>query len=457
MRILIVYELPRKTDRNTIFEHLNSFKKFGPENEYHYLNVFNKIPYLLKFVKYDLIVFHYTFLAGSRFFAKSHDWETKTFFAKELQGYKIAIPQDEYDHTNRLNNFFREANIKEIYTCYTKDEDIKKAYGDSGVSIFHKVFTGYVDETQITLLNEKALPFSERVIDIGYRARQLPAYFGQHGQLKYELVLVFSKALLNFDFVSDILNTNDNQQKENKKSVKNGDSWYEFLLSCKSFIGCEGGSSLLDIDGSIKSRVLNYVKDYPNANFHEIERECFPNQDNNIACFAISPRHFEAALCKTLQILVEGEYGGVFKPWVHYLPLKRDFSNVNEILERLKDNEFCQLIVDNAYSDIVMSDKYTYRNFVANIYANVSSQIQPINKTSKSIKIFNFLGVLLDFRNELGLISKVVKNIFLRIFFIIRSRVWWVISFFYSLFFAKIVRDIRKTVFNSTGKIISDK
>ncbi len=54
---------------------------------------------------------------------------------------------------------------------------------------------------------------------------------------------------------------------------------------------------------------MAFTAKHPNASFDEIEKACFPGKDYNISCFALSPRHFEAVMTKTLQILVEGKYG----------------------------------------------------------------------------------------------------------------------------------------------------
>lgn len=399
MQVLIIYQLNSKNDRNTIIEHLYSFKKYRKDISFHYLNVFGSIPFYIKYFKYDAVILHYTYLADERFLSDDKPWKNKINGLSEISGYKVMIPQDEYDHTERLWELCKTAQIKEIYSCFTSKDDIKKAYPvqEVGSAKVYSVFTGYVDENAIIETSDNIRPYKERPIDIGYRARKLPAYFGKHGQLKYELVELFSNVLENSDFKYDISNTNQSLSNENPNLVKLGNKWYEFLLNCKAFIGCEGGSSLLDVDGTIKQRVIEYSNEHPNASFEEIESECFPGIDFNIRCFAISPRHFEAALCKTLQILVEGEYGGVFKPWEHYIPLKRDFSNLSEILAIARDSEKCQKIIDNAYRDIVLSQKYTYSNFVSliidNIKQNTMSNTMP-NKT------FVFFAKLLDFRNN---------------------------------------------------------
>ena len=53
--------------------------------------------------------------------------------------------------------------------------------------------------------------------------------------------------------------------------------------------------------------------------------------EDNIPYRTISPRHFEASALRLCQILLEGKYSGVMRPMVHYIPLKKDFSNFDEV------------------------------------------------------------------------------------------------------------------------------
>ena len=64
------------------------------------------------------------------------------------------------------------------------------------------------------------------------------------------------------------------------------------------------------------------------------------------------------------QILYEGEYQGIMRPMVHYIPLKKDFSNFDEVIGLLGDNEFRQRITDNCYRDLIASGRYSYQNFI---------------------------------------------------------------------------------------------
>lgn len=93
----------------------------------------------------------------------------------------------------------------------------------------------------------------------------------------------------------------------------------------------------------------------------------------------ISPRIFEAIENKTLLVLSEGEYSGVIKAGKHYFPLKKDLSNLNEMIKLLKDNNNIQKIVDNAYVDIIDSNKYGYKSYVKKI----EKEILDLNFSSK--------------------------------------------------------------------------
>jgi hypothetical protein len=428
MLILILYQLLSRKDRGTIQEHLYSFKNYDNGNTYCYVNVEKSIPIYLNWINFDAVIFHYTFLGGQRFIDEEKPWNNLIRNAKLLKGYKIAIPQDEYDHTDRLNKFFRETGINSVYTCFTNQADIDYAYPyyKSGVKFFFQVFTGYIDEIRNEKLALNALSYKNRPIDIGYRARKLPAYFGRHGQLKYELVDLFIRATESKDFVTDIKNTQENSKKTKDKFTKLGNDWFDFLFTCKAIIGCEGGASLLDANGSIKNKVNAFEKLNPEADFDEIEKACFPEQDFNISCFALSPRHFEAVMTQTLQILVEGTYGNIFKPWIHYIPLKRDFSNLDEILATLKNPEKCQEIINNAYKDILLSRKYTYSSFVKDILNDIKSSVK--TKDNNQNVFFNYVLIsITNFRNNLLLLYISFKNklypIFKTLFFKMQNQV----------------------------------
>ena len=89
---------------------------------------------------------------------------------------------------------------------------------------------------------------------------------------------------------------------------------------------------------------------------------------------AISPWVFESALTKTCQILVEGDYNGIIEPDVHYFSIKREFSNIDEALERLKDTESVQNIVDRTYEVICGNENFMYKTFARLIEGAITEQ-----------------------------------------------------------------------------------
>ena len=63
-------------------------------------------------------------------------------------------------------------------------------------------------------------------------------------------------------------------------------------------------------------------------------------------------------------ILFEGEYSSVLEAIKHYIELKKDFSNINEVIEMAQDPELYNKITNRAYSDLIESGKYSYQSFI---------------------------------------------------------------------------------------------
>src|SRR6185369_9471689 len=89
--------------------------------------------------------------------------------------------------------------------------------------------------------------------------------------------------------------------------------------------------------------------------------------DGGLRYVAISPRHLEACATRTCQVLVEGKYNDVLVPGRHYLELKRDFSNLEQVLDAIQRDDLRQEITEQAFRDIVASGNYTYRSFVEHV------------------------------------------------------------------------------------------
>ncbi|MBM2814553.1 MAG: hypothetical protein HW421_1315 [Ignavibacteria bacterium] len=361
-----------------------------------------KFPDFLKNVNFDLIIFHTTLLsdrfAGSRLeSAKGMEFICKELASiehlKQSDTVKIALPQDEWFFIDAVNYIINEFGINFVCTVAPESEWKKIFYNVDFAKVkFAQVLTGYLAPETLKEINSMEEKIKEKTIDIGYRARKSPYCLGRLGFLKTTIADVFSTNSKKYALKTDI------SLKEEDTFL--GSDWYEFLLKCKYIIGVEGGASLMDKDGTIWERTNNYLKQHPNAEFEEVESEIFPGMDGKLHNVAISPRHLECCATKSCQILVEGEYNGILKPDIHYIPVKMDFSNIDEVLQTVADDDRREAIVDAAYRDIVSSGKYTYKSYVELI---IKESLPLGNNESKKLsnkeKLLYYVNILREFLN----------------------------------------------------------
>jgi hypothetical protein len=282
---------------------------------------------------------------------------------KDLDCPKVALVQDEFYNLDLVVDFLARIGATHVLTC-SFEADWPKLYGRlQGSSVtLRTALTGYVDETR-RVTAPSTLP-SQRPIDLGYRAWNNPYWLGEHGFQKVRIGQVLGEAARQRGLRVDI-----NNPKATDFLV--GDSWFEFLGRCRAVLGVEGGASISDHDGAVRRAVERYLTQHPSASFEETRAACFATRDHEINLACISPRHFEACITKTCQVLLEGRYNDVFQPWRHYIPVKRDYSNVDEVLDALEDNTLVDRIATQAYSDIVESGKWSYRSFVRNMEQSI--------------------------------------------------------------------------------------
>lgn len=389
---IILFSSGKFQMRQTFKEHLFSFRKYS-KLEPLYFDVEDEIPVYLTWINFDYIILHYSFLANERFLENPSRWTNKINRVKQMSGIKVALPQDEYVYTNRLCDFFNDIKLSILGTIHHNDNDLKKVYLDKLIKKpkVLKLLTGYIDDNNID--KYKGKPLSERTIDVGYRARKLPPYLGEFAQTKEQITNYFIPLLEDKSFQIDIKNTL--HQNENTKF---GTDWIDFLKSVKFILGCEGGASLLDSDGSIKRKVEDYLNKNPEADFSTIKRLFFEKEDNNLSLFALGPRNIEAILTCTLQILVEGNYNGVLIPGLHYIPINKDFSNLDEILNLVSDLKYCENFVVKARENLLGNKDLMYSNFVCLI----DEEIQKLAtlKSDERVRIKFLLNTAFTIRNS---------------------------------------------------------
>jgi hypothetical protein len=231
---------------------------------------------------------------------------------------------------------------------------------------FHTTLTGYVPEGHADLPRPH---LSQRPVVVGYRGRALHARYGHLAREKLLIGERMRKACEARKIPVDIECTED-------KRIY-GRAWYEFLAQSRATLGTESGSNVFDEDGTLRARIDEALIAEPGVSYDAIHERFIGEREGRVRMNQVSPRIFEAIVVHTALILFEGEYSGVVKPWDHYLPLKKDFSNVDDILERLGDIPALDAMTRRAYTDVIESGKFSYQTFVRDFDTYVESRATP--------------------------------------------------------------------------------
>ena len=111
------------------------------------------------------------------------------------------------------------------------------------------------------------------------------------------------------------------------------------------------GTSYLDLEDAVLRDYQARLADGRPVTLEALLEGPLGRWDENFSYRTISPRHFEAAAFRICQVLFEGEYSDVLRPMVHYVPLKKDFSNFDQVVELITDHISREEIVENAHRD----------------------------------------------------------------------------------------------------------
>jgi hypothetical protein len=282
----------------------------------------------------------------------SPDYQAKL---KQFRGLKLLAVQDEYDRTDNLRKAIAAFQFDAVFTA-VPEEGKEYVYPKAMFprTEFVNVLTGYVPET-LERRSIKPEPLARRPITIGYRGRELPAYYGSLGFEKAEIGRRVKAACEARGIPHDIDVT--------EQSRFYGDAWYDFLGRCRTALGSESGCNVFDFDGSIGERYRRIVKDRGVAPRFEEFRTYTDALENQISMGQISPRIFEAAAMRTPLILLTGRYSGLVRSGEHYIELKKDFSNFDAVFARLEDLDGLESMAHRAYEHLVGSGRFSYRQF----------------------------------------------------------------------------------------------
>lgn len=340
------------SSRQTTIDHVLCYLRYltGARIVYHHIR--QPPGRLMQFGPLDLVIVNYCFLAHRTTDGWSRFREAYGFLG-ELSCPVVALPQDDFNAHALLDGWLSELGVSEIWSPIEANVDV--LYPRSIPSTpFRRQLTGYVDGRRAAELAGHAAPISERRIDVGTRVRFSPPSLGRYARLKGRQALTLRERLAD-RFTVDI--------STEPEDALLGERWFDFLAACRFTVGRKGGASVPDPDNRIGRRTREFMAANPRASFEQIEAACFPGADGRYVFAAVSPRLFEAAATRTCQLLAPDDYLGVLEPWVHYVPLEEDLSNLEEVVAVIRDDRRAQEIADACYEELVASGRYTYESF----------------------------------------------------------------------------------------------
>ncbi len=352
-RLLVAYS-NAATFVPTTMDYLNSFKLYS-RYDVRYLHVTHNAEIDIDLNQFDAVFHSYC----ARLCFPGHVSRSYREALKRYRGVKVVAVQDEYDRTNTLRKAIQELAFEVVFTCVPNDgrEYVypRATFPDTE---FITVLTGYAPSTLKTRQG-KPRPLAQRAVTIGYRGRTLPAYYGQLGFDKFEIGRRMREICAERGICHDIEMT--------EESRIYGEAWNDFLGNCRATLGTESGCNVFDFDGSLAARYQKIeAKRKLAPSFAEFRRYTDPVEDK-VSMGQISPRVFEAAAVRTPMVMFSGRYSDIVTPGDHYIELRKDFSNVDDVLDQIEDLDSLAAMADRAYDHLIASGNFDYRCFVATV------------------------------------------------------------------------------------------
>ncbi|CAM8670286.1 hypothetical protein MCEMSEM22_03269 [Comamonadaceae bacterium] len=357
VNILYLYNATQ-TYTNAVFEHLDAFRHFS-EHRVFFMHSPPDCEFSVDLSLFDAVCVHFSIRLP-------YDQLSASTIAalNEFKGLKFLFIQDEYDYTHRAWHWIGVVGFQLVFTV-VPEHNIESVYPpERFLNIrFQTNLTGYVPNDLIK--DVAILPPSQRKVIVGYRGRPLPARYGALGFEKIKIGAMVRDYCKRNGISSDIAWTEDARIY--------GPAWYSFMTSCRAMLGSESGSNVFDWDGQLDTQIAEHRRHNPLASDVEIYNEIVRLHEIDGIMNQISPRVFEAIAARTVLVLFEGEYSGVVRPEEHFIPLKKDGSNLPEVFAKLNDARYVDEMAERAFRDIIGSGSYSYSAFVEMIDGHIKS------------------------------------------------------------------------------------
>jgi hypothetical protein len=324
-----------------------------------YWNAGYPVPRPIRELRVDAIVLDNTLLVAR--WAPGFESRRASFaWVASSPALKIAFPQDEYNHAHVLDDWLDDLGVDVVFSIYGREHRERLYPRMACRARFERALTAYVDEHAASRQAGTVLPHARRPLDLAYRAEPLPPRFGRLGQAKLRVAEELGPRARAAGLAVDV--------SVDARDAILGDRWFGFIASARAVLGSESGASAIDRRGELVARESELLAERPGLGFDEFDA-AMPAGWDGTPLGAIGPRHLEAAVAKSAQVLVAGDYDGILEPDVHYLPVRADFADADAVVERLGDRALLEELAERTHRDLVLSGRYGYAALAARIEA----------------------------------------------------------------------------------------
>jgi len=337
---------------SAVQDHIQGIKRLSRN----YITIINprvvRDPTVIEDDKFDVILIHYSIYILHETYLPL-PWQ---IYIASFPNGKAIIREDEYQQINSFKRKMSQLGVGVVFSNLNYPPQVMKWTYEEGMFPnvwFFSCLPGYISKRFKEL---QPPPISNRPFDIVYRGRTLPPQLGLHAQDKRIIGEQMLAAAGKYGLRVDI-------SSEESDRIYGG-AWPKFLMDGRAMLGVEGGASIFDFDGTLTKKVEQYYSDHPKADFKEVWSRLLKGHEENVVFKSITPKFFEAIAAKTALVLYPGQYSGILERDRHYIVLERDGSNLNEVVTKLRDDEYLQQLVDRTFSEVLFRTDLTKQFYV---------------------------------------------------------------------------------------------
>jgi len=256
------------------------------------------VPDGLRGESFDAVVLHYSFLGYRTIGSDFYLYERAYGWVLDLGAPLVAVPQDEGNFIEVLDEWLFRWRVAAVLSVPCRPAR-SLSPRTRRIARMRRCLPGYIHEDSAQALRSSLRPLAERPLDLVYRARELPPWIGSWGQMKSQLAHRAVEAAAQVGGLKLDVSTR-------QEDTVTGEAWFGFLASGRATLGCEGGWSCLDQRGEGQAFLQELQRLEPELSSQELLAR-MPEAWDQERLFTVTPRHFEAVVTKTAQVLVEGE------------------------------------------------------------------------------------------------------------------------------------------------------